>query len=160
MVRKRSRSRSKTRDDRSTSSQRAESSRCNWLQVVLDKFSPALFYVATLPATFKSRRELFTLVKCVAFSFFWPSLFFLLGFENIGIRFAGGFLAFVNLVVMLGVQFCSPKVVVKADAKTKDYSGSAHQRTLASVYVAHTGYYNVDGSPNYGLFSSSFISAG
>ena len=38
-------------------------------------------------------------------------------------------------------------------------AGSAHQRTFAPVYVAHTGYHNADGSPNYGLFAGSYISA-
>jgi len=129
------------------------------MKFLSDKFSFALFYLATWPGTYKSRREMFTPVKWTAIVIFLSCTPLVFGFEARGIRFVGGFLGLVSFALFLGVHYLTPKVVVKAEARTKTYSGSAHQRTLAPVYVAHTGYNNANGSPNYGLFAGSYISA-
>lgn len=71
-----------------------------------------------------------------------------------------GILAFVSIWVFFGVSFFAPKVVVKAAMQTKNYTGTAKERTLSNVYVAHTGYSTVDGSPIYGVYAGSFIPAG
>ena len=165
-MRRRSRSRSTSRTKarkRSRSKARpCVSSQKLWLKRLSKKFSFALFYLATLPGTCKSRREMFTSVKRISIVIFLFCTSLVFSFEALGIRLISGFLGLVSFALFLGVHYLAPKVVVKAEARTKNYSGysgSAHQRTLAHVYVAHTGYNNADGSPIYGLFAGSYISA-
>ena len=122
-------------------------------------FSFVVYYIATLPESYKSRRELFSPVKSLAILLHFLSSAAVLGFENLGVRFIGVVIGLVSLTWFLTIQFFSPKVVVRAPQQTKGYSGS-HERTLASVYVADTGYKNHDGTPIYGLFASTFIAAG
>jgi hypothetical protein len=122
-------------------------------------FSHLVFYIATLPESYKSRRELFSPLKCFAILFHFISSAAVLGFENPGIRFMAIAIALISLTWFLTIQFFSPKVIVRADVQTKKYSG-IHERTFASVYVADTGYKTADGNPIYGIFASTFIAAG
>jgi len=122
-------------------------------------FWNVVFYIATLPETYKARRELFLPLKCFAILFYFLSSAVVLGFENLGIRFLGVVIGLVSLTWFLTIQFFSPKVIARADVQTKEYSG-IHERTFASVYVADTGYKSDDGNPIYGLYASTFIPAG
>jgi hypothetical protein len=122
-------------------------------------FSHIVFYIATVPESYKARRELFSPLKCFAILFHFLSTAAVLGFENQGIRFMGVVIGLVSLTWFLTIQFFSPKVIARADVQTKGYSG-IHERTFARVYVADTGYKSEDGNPIYGLYASTFISAG
>jgi hypothetical protein len=122
-------------------------------------FSYIVFYIATLPESYKARRELFSPFKCIAIFFHFFSSAAVLGFENQGIRFMGVIFGLVSLTWFLTIQFFSPKVIARADVQTKKYSGF-HERTLANIYIADTGYKAANGNPVYGLYASTFIAAG
>ena len=129
------------------------------LKRTMAMFSHIVFYIATLPESYKARRELFSPLKCFAILFHFLSTAAVLGFENQGIRFMGVVIGLVSLTWCLTIQFFSPKVIARADVQTKRYSG-IHERSFASVYVADTGYKSDDGNPIYGLYASTFIPAG
>ena len=161
----RSRSRSRSSVGDSTKSPARHNRKVDNISLFLKRtvamFSYIVFYIATLPESYKSRRELFSPVKSFAILFHFLSSAAVLGFENHGVRFIGVVIGLVSLTWILTIQFFSPKVVVQAPQQTKVYwSSNVHGRTLASVYVADTGYKNADGDSIYGLFASTFIAAG
>jgi hypothetical protein len=122
-------------------------------------FSYMVFYIATLPESWKSRRELFFAIKCFSILFTFLSSASVLGFENQGLRFMGWLIGLYSLSWYVTIQFFAPKIVVVANTQTKKYSGIV-EKAFASVYVADTGYKNVDGTTIFGLFASTFIPAG
>ena len=164
--RRRSRSRSTARSPSNKSPARANriSSRRNSLYKKTESFCKAIaFYIGTLPESYKSRRELFLPFKCFAIMSFLSFGCAMLGYENPGVRFLAGILAFVSIWVFYGAIFYAPKVLAKAASQEKTYThGDATHKTksMSKMYVAHTGYTTMDGSSIYGVYAHSFIPAG
>ena len=161
-TRRRARSRSTARSPSNKSPARANriSSRRNSLY---KKTESLAFYIATLPESYKSRRELFLPFKFFAIMSFLSFGCAMLGYENPGVRFLAGILAFVSIWVFYGAIFYAPKVLAKAASQEKTYThGDATHKTksMSKVYVAHTGYTTMDGSSIYGVYAHSFIPAG
>ena len=117
-----------------------------------------MYYILTLPESYMGRRELFAPVKnytLVAFLFsslLWQTI------DIPGSSHVFGFTAAMFLATFLAITFLAPSIIATAATTTKDIGNKTF--VFPRVYLAHTGYYDDNARPIYGLYAGQFISSG